>query len=405
MAQGEYREDELFTTDTTDIQELDDMFNVNSMETEELIPATEEDKKQAKETGKAKAKETPKQEQPKQEVEEEEEILGSELDEEEVEGKTKQKSTEESDEVEEGSDISEFAELSKGFFKAGIWSRDDDEDEDYYPETEEDFIERNEYEAQKRANGYISQVATRHGEEAKELFDAVYLHGVPVKEFVSKWQESQDFKAMDLTDESNQERVVRAAYEQQGIPADKISEKIRKLKLSEDLEDEANTWHTALVKKQDTQLQRMEQESQRKLEAKKQADIQYSTGIRNILAEKAKSQDFDGIPVNTKTAEKAKDFLETKKWKLGDGTLITDFDRMIMELKNPANFETLVKLGLLVDYEPGKPIKLKLDSVEKRKDSVKAQERFFNIDKKGKKPGNSNVPSKNTEQVNLLADL
>lgn len=400
MAQGDYREDELFSTDTTDVQDLDSLFNLGTdKESSELLPATEEDKKQAKETGKAKP--VVKQEKEAEpEKEEEETITGSELDDEPAEGKRSKETTESNEDTE---DISEYGELSKGFFKAGIWSRDEDEDPEFYPESEQDFIERGEYESQKKANGYISQVATRHGDDGRDLFDAVFVSGVPVKEFVNKWQQSQDFKAMDLTDEINQERVIRTAYEQQGIPADKINEKIKKLRLSEDLEDEANTWHSTLVKKQEADLLKIEQESKFLIEQKKQADIQYSTSIRSILAEKAKAQDFDGIPVNTKTAEKAKDFLETKKWKLKDGTLITDFDRMVMELKNPANFDTLVKLGLLVDYEPGKPIKLRLDSVEKRKESVKAQEKFFNIGKNGKK-AITPVPS-NKETMNLLADL
>lgn len=399
MAQGEYTEDELFSTDTTDIQELDELFAINKAEPEEITVATEEDKKQAKESGKAKTSQKPKEE-PRVEEPEEEKIIGSELEEETPATKTNVK--EEGEASEEGS---EYAELSKGLFKSGVWSRDDDEDEDYYPETEEDFVERFQYEGQKIANGYISQVATRHGEEAKELFDAVFIQGVPVKEFVSQWQESQDFKSMDMTDETNQERVVRTAYEQQGIPADKINEKIKKLKLAEDLEDEANTWHSALVKKQDADLQRVQQEAQRKLEMKKQADMQFSSSLRSILSEKARSQDFDGIPVNTKTAEKARDFLETKKWKLPSGELITDADRMIMELKNPANLETFIKLALLTDYEPGKPIKLKTDIVEKRKDSIKAQEKFFNIGKPGKKTSTAPVPSKKETTGLLLEDL
>jgi hypothetical protein len=401
MAQGEYSEEDLFSTDTTDVQELDEMFSINDAESTEITAASEEDKIQAKKTGKAAPAKEPQKETEKEP--EEEKIIGSELDEETQETSDKKtRITNQTDD--ETSDTSEYSELSKGLFKSGIWNRDDDEDADYFPETEEDFIERFQYEGQKMANGYISQVATRHGEEAKELFDAVFIQGVPVKEFVNKWQESQDFKAMDMTDEGNQERVVRTAYEQQGIPVERITEKIKKLKLSEDLEDEANTWHQALVKKQDADLVKIQQESVRKTEQKKAADLQYSTAVRNMLADKAKTQDFDGIPVNSKTAEQARDFLDTKKWKLNDGTLITDYDRMVMELKNPANLEALVKLSLLIDYKPGEPIKLKLDSVEKRKESKVAQEKFFNI--KGGKKTLSSVPSKKIEEtVDLLGDL
>ena len=403
MAQGEYSKDDLFTTDTTDIQELDDLFQINKAEPDEIIPASEEDKKQAKETGKAKTAQE--QQKPDPKKEEKEEVVYSELDDDEEDTTKKPTQKEEvTSEMETASDLGEFEEISKGLFKAGIWTRDDDEDEEYFPGSEEEFIERHHYEGQKVANNYISQVANRHGDDAADLFDAVYRSGVPVKEFVAKWQESQDFKAMDLTDESNQERVVRTAYEQQGIPADKISDKIKKLKLAEDLEDEANTWHEALVKKQDANLQRVQQESQQRLEQKKQADIQYSTAIRSTLVDKLKTQEFDGIPVNSKTADKTRDFLETKKWKLNDGTLITDYDRMVMELKNPQNIGALVKLGLLINYEPGKPIGFNLDAVAKRKETKQVQDKFFDIKKNGKKV-NSSVPDTNKEKIDLFADL
>ena len=173
------------------------------------------------------------------------------------------------------------------------------------------------------ANGYVSQLAGRYGEEAQQLFDAVFINGVPVKDYVSKWQESQDFKSMDMQDESNQERVVRAFLEQQGVPDNKITDKIKKLKMSEDLEDEANTYHSALVKKQEDEMKEIEEDSRKRIELKKQADAQYSSGIRTILNEKARLQDFDGIPVNRVSADQAVDMLDTKKWKLPSGELVS----------------------------------------------------------------------------------
>lgn len=392
MAQEDYTEEDLFSISETDIKDLDTAFAFSDTDAGELVAATEQDKKEAKETGKAKVGKQP-------EKEEEEEVR-SELDEEPVAKKEKK---DPGDKQPEEEPLSELGEFAKGFFKAGIWNRDEDEDPESFPDSEEDFLERADYESRKKANNYITQVATRHGDDAAELFDAVYKNGVPVKEFVNKWQESQDFKAMDMTDEGNQERVIRTFLEQQQIAPDKIADKIKKLKLAEDLEEEANTYHAALVKKQDADLVRIQQDASRKLEQKKAADIQYSTIIRTILADKAKAQDFDGIPVNTKTASKAQDFLETKKWKLNDGTLITDFDRMVMELKNLANLEALVKIALLTDYQPGKPIALNLESVEKRKDSKAATDKFFNL-KNGKNPAKL-VPSETKEPVNLLADL
>lgn len=396
MAQQEeyLQEEDVFGTDTSDIDELDEIFAINKAEATEITTATEEDRKVAKETGKAKpeAKAAEKKVLPK----EEEKILGSELEDDTVEESTTQ------ERIDKG-ELTEFAALSEGMFKAGIWTRDEDEDETFFPQSEEDFIERHQYEGQKLANNYIGQFAGRHGEDARQLFDAVYKDGVPIKDYVAKWQESQDFKSMDMTDEGNQERVVRTFLEQQGVPGEKITEKLKKLRLSEDLEDEANTYHSALVKRQETDLQKIEENSRKLTEQKKQRDLQYLTSIDNIYADKLKSQEFDGIPINTQTADQAKSMLKDKKWKMNDGTLITDWDRIVMDLDSPQNYEVKAKLALLIKpYQPGKPLELNLQGVEKRAVTKTAQQQFFNIPGKSKKVV---VPDTKKQTAGLLDDL
>lgn len=398
MAQ-EFLEDDLFTTEP-DVQNLDTIFNLDNIEPEEAIQATEEDRKQAsKPKSETAPKAQPKKQKvpdPEEEPEEEVEVV-DEMDE-EAKSNPDKKGEESSSE-----ELSDIAAIADGLFKSGIWSRDD-EDDNELPQTDEEFLERQDYEGRKIANSYVTQIATRHGDEAKELFDAVYVKGVPVREYVTRWQESQDFKSMDLTIEENQERVVEAALKEQGIPEDKIREKIRKLKLSEDLADEAGTYHGALVRKQEQRLQKMEQDAQIAKEQEKQKHQQFISNVTTILNEKLKSQDFDGIPVNSKTAEYARNMLTKPTWKLRDGSLVTDWDMIKNALEHPSNQETLVKLALMFEpYQQGKPLKLKTDAIEKRAVSKEAT-KLFNLKKPGSKNETKPVPE-TTKQAVDLSDL
>ena len=252
MAQ-DYLNEELFSTEDNDLQDLDTAFNTMNIEPEEIVAASDDDRKTAKETGNAnKPKPTakPKEEEPEEQLE-----VIDEMDEDLETDTTK---TTSKDGTTQESVLSEMAAVAEGLFKAGIWSREEGEDETVFPDTEEEFVERFDYEGRKVANNYVTQIATRHGDDAKDLFDAVFVKGVPVKEFLNKWQENQDFKTMDLTDESNQVRVVETMLKEQGLSDDKIRDKIRKMKLAEELEEEADTYHEVLVKRQDANLKQIE---------------------------------------------------------------------------------------------------------------------------------------------------
>ena len=161
--QEEYLQDEdVFGTETSEIDELDELFAINKAEAIDISAATEDDRKVAKETGKAKPEAKKAEEKKAKEAPvEEEKILGSELEDDQIPGEA-------AEEKKDTSNLTEFEALSEGMFKAGIWTRDEDEDENFYPQTEEDFRERHQYEGQKLANTFIGQFATRHGEEAKE---------------------------------------------------------------------------------------------------------------------------------------------------------------------------------------------------------------------------------------------
>ena len=359
----------------------------------DIKPASDEDKKQAEEKGKAKSDDEKAAEIKAAKQKEEEEarsfIEGEDDDDDNKSTKSKSKITDQNNEDADDEPLTEFEELAKDLYKVGIFTGDGGEDDEELPTTSDEFIERFNWEKQKMAEQMVYNFAGRHGEEARDLFNAVFVNGADPKEFVSKYMETQNFKEMDLSDEDNQQAVVEAALKNQGWEDEDIRAEVKKLRLNSDLESTAQRHHKALIKTEEAQLAKMQEESKSRFERKKQMEAQYSNNIRTILNDKIKTSEFDGIPVNRESANKAVDFLETKKWKLPTGELITDFDRAIMDLQNPQNHEAKVKLALLLlkGYEPGKPLSLDLGSVAKKAVSKESSEVFNFV--KNKKPRSS----------------
>lgn len=372
----------------------------------EVKPATEKDRQEAAQKGKAQSDEERAEAIRAAKRKEEEDarkfIEGNDNDDEEDDdddqtpekSKTSKSSKEDDENDDDGAPDNDFEALAKDLFKVGIFTRDDDEEE--LPSTPEEFIERFNYEKQKMAESMVYQFAGRHGEEYRDLFNAIFVNGADPRDYVSQFMKTEAFKDMDLSDEDNQETVVEAALRNQGWEDEDIKDEIKKLKLNADLESTAQRHHKALVKSEEAELGKIEQESRARLERKKMLEQQYSTNIRTVLSESLKSQDLDGIPVNRDSANKAVDFLETKKWKLPSGELITDFDRVIMDLQHPQNHAAKVKLALLLmkSYEPGKAISIDLGPVAKKAVSKENKELFNFVKSKKVKGSNSITESK-----------
>ena len=66
------------------------------------------------------------------------------------------------------------------------------------------------------------------------------------------------------------------------------------------------------------------------------------------MQEKLKTKEFDGIPINLTLANELQDFLLVDKWKTPSGETLTDFDRVILDLKKPENHSQKVKIAMLL---------------------------------------------------------
>jgi hypothetical protein len=156
------------------------------------------------------------------------------------------------------------------------------------------------------------------------------------------------FAEMDLSQENNQVAVIKQALADQGFEPEDVNTEVERLKNYGDLESVATKHHKVLVKKEAQKLAQMEQKAEQELQQKQAVKSQYINNVQQVLQEKLKSKEFDGIPINPKLASELQDFLLVDKYKTASGETLTDFDRTILELKRPENHATKVKVALLL---------------------------------------------------------
>lgn len=293
-----------------------------------------------------------------------------------VPGETK----EEGDDV---SDVSKFGALANDLFKLGVFSKEDGE-EDVDISTPEEFLERFQEEKKKGAIEVVNNFIGQFGEDYQQAFDAIFVKGVNPKEYFGTYNNITSFSEIDLSEESNQVAVLKQALSDQGFDPEDVTTEIERLKNYGDLESVAAKHHKVLVKKEAAKLQQLEQKAAQDLQQKSVIRNQYITNVQNILNEKVKSKEFDGIPINPKLAGELQDFLLIDKYKTPSGETLTEFDRAILELKRPENHESKVKMALLMKILEKDPT---LSTIQKTGISKKSDQLFGEVARQVSKSG------------------
>ena len=298
-------------------------------------------------------------------------------------------SDDENDEEGEDTPTSQFTALSNDLFKLGVFSKDEDE-EDITIDSPEAFLERFQAEKKKGAIEIVDNFIGQFGEDYQQAFDAIFVKGVNPKDYFNSYNQIQAFSEMDLTDEGNQVAVIKQALADQGFEKEDIDTEVERIKNYGDLENVATKHHKILVKKEAVKLQELEQTKQAQLQQQQAIKQQYLQNVNNVLQEKIKAKEFDGIPINPKLAGELQDFLVTDKYKTASGETLTDFDRTILELKRPENHATKVKLALLMKIMEKDPT---LSTIQKTGITKKSNELFGEVARQAQK---SSVKSKST---------
>jgi hypothetical protein len=295
---------------------------------------------------------------------------------------------EDSDEEGEEEGTNQFAALSKDLFKLGVFSKEDDEEEDAPIETPEAFLEKFQAEKKKGAIEIVNNFIGQFGEDYQQAFDAIFVKGVDPKEYFGAYNQIQSFTEMDLSQENNQVAVIRQALTDQGFDKEDVDTEVERLKNYGDLENVATKHHKVLVKKETAKLQQMEQQKESQLQQQQAIKQQYYQNVNQVLQDKLKAKEFDGIPINPKLAGELQDFLVTDKYKTNSGETLTDFDKTILELKRPENHATKVKLALIMKIMEKDPT---LSTIQKTGITKKSNELFGEVARQAQK---SSVKSK-----------
>jgi hypothetical protein len=289
----------------------------------------------------------------------------------------------------------QFTALSRDLFKLGVFSKDEDEDDgDIDISTPEAFLERFQNEKKKGAVEMVQNFIGQFGEDYQQAFDAIFVKGVSPKEYFGTYNNVVSFAEMDLSQENNQVAVIRQALSDQGFEAEDVDTEVERLRNYGDLESVATKHHKVLVKKEAQKLAQMEQRAEQELQQKQVYKNQYIQNVQQVLQDKLKTKEFDGIPINPKLANELQDFLLVDKYKTASGETLTDFDKTILELKRPENHATKVKVALLLKILEKDPT---LSTIQKTGVSKKSNELFGEVARqvtKTKSQSGSGQPSK-----------
>jgi hypothetical protein len=256
--------------------------------------------------------------------------------------------TEDADDAEDGApEGTQFTALANDLYKLGVFTSEDDEDPQSIS-TAEEFLERFNEEKKKGAIETVNNFIGQFGEDYQEAFEAIFVKGVNPKDYFGVYNQVVSFAEMDLSSEDNQIKIVRQALLDQGFETEDVESEIERFKNYGDLENVATKHHKVLVKKEASKLSQMESKAEQELQQKQAIRNQYISNVQTILQDKVKAKEFDGIPINPKLASELQDFLLVDKWKTASGENLTDFDRVILDMKRPENHAMKVKVGLLL---------------------------------------------------------
>jgi hypothetical protein len=283
-------------------------------------------------------------------IEEEEQVTKEKKPKKEGQKPVEEKSKTESQEgTEEGEEETEsvYSTIAKELVTHGVITLDEDE-EDIEIETPEQLLERFQYEGQKQASTVINKFLGRFGEEYRDMFNSVFVKGVNPLDYLNRYAKIEAVKNLDLSDEGNQERVVRELYRSEGRSAEYIEKRVTQLKNYSDLADEATEAQRILVQREEQANQQAEQQKDEEIKRKQMIRNEYMTNVSRILNDKIRNKEFDGIPVDKGFAERTYAYLTQERYETKDHQTLTEFDKDILDLSRPENHETKIKVAMLL---------------------------------------------------------
>ena len=366
----------------------------NQTKTPEEIAEEEKKKKEQEEANKNKPKALPAESLYDDEDHEEE-------DNEEEEDKTPDilKAKKEEKKAPEVTETTPYEDLYKDLRQLGVFTADEDEEgNEIEPEikSDQDFLKAFQSEVTKQMGSSIEKFLERFGPEYSDMFQAVYVNGVPPNEYIARQSRIDNIQDFDISTEENQEKIVRQWYKLENRSQESIDAKILKLKNYADLEDEAKEAQKVLVAREQTNLQNLAAQKRQELINKQAIKQEYTKNVSKILQERAKAKEFDGIPVDKKFAEQIYSYLTKDAYETKDKTPLTEFDKDILDLNRPENHSNKVKIAMLLQIIKQDPT---LSRLGKKAVSKETNKLFNSMEQKFGKKAPSTTSTKKEEEA------
>lgn len=287
----------------------------------------------------------------------------------------------------EETEVNQFEQIARNMYELGVFTQEEGE-EPVIPANGEELSQMFQKAKQEGATQWLQSFLSSKGEDRAEIFDAIFINGVDPREYFQAYNQVLDFSEMDMAVESNQEAAVREYYSRLKWSAEKIDQKITKLKDYGDLEEESTEIHSKLLEQDKSRLEEIALKAQAEKQAKEESENQYKQSIHKVLSETLKTKELAGIPVTDKLAQQALEFLTAPKWKLPNGDLLTDYDKFILESKKPENVQQRAIMAVLhlTNYD--------LSRVEKKAITKETNELWSGIKKTSIKNKNQKVEQK-----------
>lgn len=293
--------------------------------------------------------------------------------------------SEKEEENQEQSDVNPFATIAKELVEHGVLTLDEGEEE-LNITTGEQLLQRFQAESIKQARFTIDKFIGRFGPDYQDMFDSVFLQGIAPGDYLSRYTRIQDVADIDINDEANQERVVRELLRSEGRSSEYIDKAITRLRNYGDLADEAKEAKDLLMEKEKESIEQMKVQKAAELERKQQMRTEYLTNVNQILTDKLKAKEFDGIPVDRRFAETTHQYITEEKYQTSTGQLLTEFDKEILDLNRPEKHEMKVKIAMIMQLLKQDPT---LSRITKKAVSKETRELFKGIQKMPAKAGAS----------------
>jgi len=330
--------DSFLSGESPDVEDLDESGN----------PVPKPDLKKKKEEEEAlKKKQIDEAKKKAEEETKKKKALESLLNDKGEEEQEEEEATDPEKEEEESSTENPYGALSKDLFKLGVFSLGEGETE-VEINNDQEFLDRFNMEARRKANEEIENYIGQFGEDYQHAFQAIYANGVDPKEYFTSFNKISNFNELDMSKEEVQVAVIREALVEQGFEAEDIPAEIERYRNYGDLEKVSKNFQKVLIKKEAQKIEQSERESKLRIQEQQNQKQQYVKNVNNVLSEKLKTKEFDGIPVSSELAKEVQQFLLVDKYRTSTGENITEFDKVIMELKRPENHSKKVKIALLL---------------------------------------------------------